>query len=378
MLVEQRLLGRLVEVGDPHHRRCCAARRSSAGPAPSRPVPSVPPPSLVRSSTSNGSCTHGRQVERPGVVRDQVHVHLGQPGEDRRQDGAVDHRVDHRARLVDHHDQPRRRGPAGGVPVVEPVDVEPLVLRAPVGEVLPDRAVAGRGCGRPASAAPTGRSSPTLVFSTWVRSTSATSSTNRRISALALASATPDRLRLVPQQLLDQRHARGELRGPAPGRPAPRAGASGVTRSPSSRRRARLPPEPRRAAGWPPRSSPGAQPSARSSQPASGCQRASWVGGDVAGAGGEHVEQQLRHQRGAPHLGRTGPGRRASLGAGRPAAIRPSNSAASSGSAARGVDRRPPGRAARRGRPMSSTTARLADSSAACSSGSNSRASSRQ
>ena len=37
---------------------------------------------------------------------------------------------------------------------------------------------------------------PTVAFSTWVRSTSATSSTNRRISDLALASATPDRLSL--------------------------------------------------------------------------------------------------------------------------------------------------------------------------------------
>ena len=54
----------------------------------------------------------------------------------------------------------------------------------------------GRGCGRPAWAAPTGRSRRRWSARTWVRSTSATSSTNRRISALALARATPDRLSL--------------------------------------------------------------------------------------------------------------------------------------------------------------------------------------
>ena len=60
--------------------------------------------------------------------------------------------------------------------------------------------------------------------------------------------------------------------------------------------------------GRPPRSSPGRAPSARSSQPASACQRASWPAVTVPEPVREDVEQHLGHQRGPPHLGGPVPG----------------------------------------------------------------------
>src|SRR5690242_9069112 len=154
----------------------------------------------------------GREVERLCVVGDQVDVHLRQPGEDRREDGAVHHRVGHRAGLVDNDNQPLGRRLAGGVPVVEAIDVQPLLFRTPVGEVLPDRAVEVE-----VAEHPLGRDR-------------AVDSADRRFlhlgaqhlgdlvdvpadQGLRVGQGHARQVALVPQQLLDQRHARGQLCG---------------------------------------------------------------------------------------------------------------------------------------------------------------------
>ena len=140
--VEQRLRPvELVEVGDPDHRRCCAGRRSSGGPCAIATGPSLPPPSLVRSSTSNGSCTHGVRSSARVSYAIRCTSTLGSPAK-------IDARIvqftiestiepDWSTTTISRAGVVRLRG----VPVEQPVDVEPLVLGAPVGQVLPDGAL---------------------------------------------------------------------------------------------------------------------------------------------------------------------------------------------------------------------------------------------
>ncbi len=228
---------------------------------------------------------------------------------------------------------------------------------------------------------------PTVAFSTCVRSTSATSSTKRRIRALALARATPDRLFLSRSSC-----SISDMLGVS------RAASAGSAST--SRRRIRLtrsasmepssgPIPPARA----PRSSPGLQPSERSSQPASDCQRASCPAVTVP----EPVEKTLSSTFETRAARRTSAARSrppspapaepesapdsdsgSGSGSGSGGAIRPSNSAASSGWRCTTESTEASGSSRAVGSPMSSTTARLADSSVACSSGSKRRERSRQ
>ena len=225
--VEQRLGPvELVEVGDPDHHG--VARVGDLRPGQGHGDRAVVAAAEVGAQQHLERVVHPRrQVERPGVVGDQVHVHLGQPGEDRGEDGAVDHRVDHRPRLVDDHDQPCRAWCA---------------WRCAGSTAGRRRAARPRGsswsgssrwCGsrsrlRNTRLGGTDRSMvPTLACCTWRAQHLGDLVDEPADQRLGVGQGDAGQVGLVAQQLLDQRHARGQLRWPEPGRPAPRAGASG-------------------------------------------------------------------------------------------------------------------------------------------------------
>ena len=124
----------------------------------------------------------------------------------------------------------------------------------------------------------------------------------------------------------------------------------------------------------PPRSSPGPQPTARSSQPASDCQRASCPAVTAPELGAKTLSSTFD----ISAARRTSAARSRVPPTSDSSAIRPSNSAASSGWRCTIESTETCGFSSAVGRPMSSTTARLADSKLACSSWSKRRARSRQ